>query len=99
MATKGTVLGGGGYASGGAQRFVLAFVDLDAPTPVASPMPLDFLAHGVSLHPRDPTRAAVFEKKGPGRAGGFSATSGRRCGRRCSWRGRGRRRRWASASR
>jgi len=66
MATKGTVVGGGGYASGGAQRFVLAFVDLDAPSPSAVPMPLDFLAHGVSLHPRDPTRAAVFEKKGPG---------------------------------
>ncbi|MFO0604631.1 MAG: DUF1513 domain-containing protein [Polyangiales bacterium] len=66
MATKGTVIGGGSYASGGQNHFVLATIDLDAPSPVAEPMPLAFLAHGVSVHPREPWRAAVFEKKGPG---------------------------------
>lgn len=66
MGTRGHILGGGSYIADGTQRFALAVVDLDAPAPEAELIPLGFLAHGIAIDPGDPTRAAVFEKKGPG---------------------------------
>ena len=66
MGRKGTVLGGGGYQSGGAQHYVLAVIDLDAPHPAPVPIPMGFLAHGAAFDPLDVNRVAVFEKKGPG---------------------------------
>lgn len=66
MGGKGLILGGGGFMDGGAPRFVLALLDLDAPSPEAELITLPFLPHGVVIDPRDPGRAAVFEKKGPG---------------------------------
>lgn len=63
---KGLILGGGGYFADGAPRYALALVDLDAPEPQAALLPLSFLAHGIVIDPRDPGRAAAFEKKGPG---------------------------------
>jgi hypothetical protein len=66
MGGKGLILGGGGFMDGGAPRFVLALLDLDAPSPAAELITLPFLPHGIVIDPRDPGRAAVFEKKGPG---------------------------------
>jgi len=66
MATKGYILGGGGYLREGQQHFVLAMVNLDAESPQAETFPLTFLGHGISFDPRNRFRAAVFEKKGPG---------------------------------
>lgn len=66
MGKRGHILGGGSYIADGTQRFALAVVDLDAPAPEAELIPLSFLAHGIAIDPGDPTRAAVFEKKGPG---------------------------------
>lgn len=65
-ARKGTVLGGGAFRAHGADRFVLALIDLDAPRPVAEPIPTTFLPHGFAFHPARPERVAVFEKHGPG---------------------------------
>lgn len=65
-ARKGTVLGGGAFRAGGIDRFVLAVIDLDAPRPVAEPIPTAFLPHGFAFHPARPERVAVFEKHGPG---------------------------------
>ncbi|MBX5482530.1 MAG: DUF1513 domain-containing protein [Myxococcaceae bacterium] len=45
----------------------LTLIDLDAPTERRS-IPLTFLAHGFALDPRNPNRAIVFEKRGPGAA-------------------------------
>lgn len=66
MVKKGYVLGGGGFVSDGVQQWVLGLINLDAESPRAETIPLSFLGHGVSIHPHDRFRAAVFEKKGPG---------------------------------
>jgi len=63
---RGVALGGGGFVSGGVERFVLAVLDLDRATPAAEPIPTDFLPHGLAFHPRDRHRVAAFEKHGPG---------------------------------
>jgi hypothetical protein len=65
-ASKGHVLGPGGYIRDGVQRWVLAIVDLDAARPEPMLIEMGFLGHGVSVDPTRPERAAVFEKKGPG---------------------------------
>lgn len=66
MSRKGYVLGGGGFVSEGTQHYVLALLNLDAELPKAEVIPLSFLGHGISFHPTQRFRAAVFEKKGPG---------------------------------
>lgn len=63
---RGVALGGGGFVSGGAERYVLAVIDLDRSAPAAEPVPTDFLPHGLAFHPRDRHRVAAFEKHGPG---------------------------------
>ncbi|MFO0610815.1 MAG: DUF1513 domain-containing protein [Polyangiales bacterium] len=63
---RGVALGGGGFVSGGVERFVLAVIDLDRGAPAAEPVPTDFLPHGLAFHPRDRRRVAAFEKHGPG---------------------------------
>jgi len=63
---KGTIIGGGSYLTGGVQHFVLSLVDLDATAPEAELVDVTFLVHGVSIDPDDRTRAACFEKHGPG---------------------------------
>jgi hypothetical protein len=65
-ARRGVALGGGGFVTGGAERFVLAVIDLDHAAPAAEPIPTDFLPHGLAFHPRDAQRVAAFEKHGPG---------------------------------
>ena len=66
MGTKGVVLGGGSYISAGKVDFALAIIDLDAAAPEAELLSLGFLAHGLTIDPLDATRAALFEKQGPG---------------------------------
>lgn len=66
MATKGHLLGGGSFIADGVQQFALAVIDLDAPAPEAELIPIPFLAHGIAIDPKDPGRAVLFEKKGPG---------------------------------
>ena len=64
---KGTIIGGGSYLTGGVQHFVLSQVDLDVEgEPEAALVDVAFLVHGVSIDPNDRTRAACFEKHGPG---------------------------------
>lgn len=63
---KGFVFGGGAYLRDGKTAYALSIVDLDADQPVATPLPVSFLVHGVVFDPTQPTRAALFEKKGPG---------------------------------
>ena len=69
---KGHILGGGGYQSSDGMQYLLALLNLDhdhtAGAPEPALLPLEFLAHGLCIDPRDPARAAVFEKKGPGAA-------------------------------
>lgn len=66
MAQKGHLLGGGSYIAEGRQRFALAVIDLDAAAPMAELIAIPFLAHGIAIDPGDPSRAVLFEKKGPG---------------------------------
>ena len=66
MSNKGHILGGGGFMADGAPRYVLAMIDLDAAEPELEMIDLPFLAHGLVADPKNPQRAAVFEKKGPG---------------------------------
>jgi hypothetical protein len=68
MVRRGHVIGGGAYVKRGEseRHHVLAIVDLDADTPSPELISIGFLGHGVSIDPRDPSKAAVFEKKGPG---------------------------------
>ncbi|MEM1035028.1 MAG: DUF1513 domain-containing protein [Myxococcota bacterium] len=65
---QGHIFGGGSFFQRGEQRFVLADMDLDAEAPRVALTDLWFLAHGFNVDPNDPTRAVVFEKKGPGAA-------------------------------
>jgi uncharacterized protein len=66
VATKGHVIGPGGFHRDGEARFVVAIVDLDAGTPEPRLCDIGFLGHGVAVDPTRPHEAAVFEKKGPG---------------------------------
>jgi len=63
---KGTLLGPGRFVNTdtGQLTFVLCLFDLDADG--TRTVPMDFFGHGVAQHPREPWRAAIFEKKGPG---------------------------------
>jgi uncharacterized protein len=63
---RGSIVGGGSYLSEGLQLFVLGVVDLDSEPRSAALIDMEFLAHGVSADPRQPTRIACFEKHGPG---------------------------------
>lgn len=66
---QGHIFGGGSFFHrGGEQRFVLADMNLDVDEPKAQLTELTFLAHGFNIDPNDRTKAAVFEKKGPGAA-------------------------------
>lgn len=64
---RGTVLAPEKLAgSDGSVRHLLSRIDLDAATLRADPFPIPFYGHGLAIDPRDPGRALVFEKKGPG---------------------------------
>ncbi|MEQ9320756.1 MAG: DUF1513 domain-containing protein, partial [Polyangiaceae bacterium] len=63
---QGTIIGGGSYIKDGEQRFVLTMIDLDGDRKTARLIGTSFLPHAITIDPNDPTRAAVFEKKGPG---------------------------------
>ncbi len=67
-ARRGTAMGPGSFAdeTTGADRYVLSWFDLDQADPRVDRVELDFLGHGLALDPTDPTRMAVFEKRGPG---------------------------------
>lgn len=66
---QGHIFGGGSFFQrGGEQRYVLADMNLDVDEPKVALTELWFLAHGFNVDPNDPTKAAVFEKKGPGAA-------------------------------
>src|SRR5690349_7222334 len=66
---KGILIGGlkGMDPTTRAMVHALSLIDLDAPTTRRS-IPLDFLAHGFALDPRNNNRAILFEKRGPGAA-------------------------------
>lgn len=66
---KGVLVGGlkGANPTTGALEFALTLLDLDAPAQRRY-VGLSFLAHGFALDPRNPHRALVFEKRGPGAA-------------------------------
>lgn len=63
---KGTIIGGGSFFQEGAQRFVLTLINLDGERKKARLIATSFLPHAITIDPNDPTKAAVFEKKGPG---------------------------------
>src|SRR5512146_2499640 len=44
----------------------LDLLDLDAKQAEPDRIALEFFAHGFALDPRQPSRAALFEKRGPG---------------------------------
>jgi uncharacterized protein len=50
----------------GDERFSLDMLDLDAGETVPVRIPLNFLGHGLAVHPRNPHQAALLEKRGPG---------------------------------
>ncbi len=56
----------GPIVDGRVQKYVLAVIDLDAETPEAQLIAIDFLGHGVSRDPTQPEIVTLFEKKGPG---------------------------------
>lgn len=60
----GTFVGGGRGVQEGQDIFFLALVDVDKKK--TKYLRTEFLPHGVTAHPSDPFRVAVFEKKGPG---------------------------------
>ncbi len=65
VAEKNLIMGGGRFVDpgNGKVRNVFSVVDLDAGK--TSLLDVDFLPHGIHLHPDQPNRLAVFEKKGP----------------------------------
>ena len=65
---KGTIIGPGAFMkkSDSTQHFVIAIIDLDAERPAPRLIDVSFLGHGVSIDPKHPHQAAIFEKKGPG---------------------------------
>ncbi len=62
----GTVIGGGGYIKDGERKNVLAMVNLDSEEKKIRLIFTSFLPHALTIDPNDPSKAAVFEKKGPG---------------------------------
>jgi uncharacterized protein len=65
-AQLGRIIGGGKGVMNNKPIHYLSMVDLDEATPSPLFFPLDFLAHGTSIHPFKPHLLALFEKKGPG---------------------------------
>lgn len=67
---RGTLIGPGFYVDEDtkARVHLLGIVDLDREKLERREIRLSFFAHGVTPHPLHPTRAALFEKKGPGGA-------------------------------
>ena len=66
---KGTIIGPGAVDNEeiGEREFFLGLIDLDKPEPYpVNTIKLDFFAHGVSPNSVQPTRAALFQKQGPG---------------------------------
>lgn len=65
---RGHIIGCGGYRHKRQSKFrwVLAVIDLDALQPKAESAEMKFLGHGITIDPRAPDHAAVFEKKGKG---------------------------------
>lgn len=68
MAIRGHIIGCGGFRHKRQSKFtwVLAVIDLDALQPKAETVAMKFLGHGITIDPRAPDHAAVFEKKGKG---------------------------------
>lgn len=66
---KGILIGGlkGLNANTRQLVFGLSLLNLDAPAQRRN-IPLTFFAHGFTLDPRNPNRAIIFEKRGPGAA-------------------------------
>ncbi len=63
---KGTIIGPGRFVDTrtGAMSFVLCLFDLDRGD--SRTIDMAFFGHGLALHPVEPWRAVMFEKKGPG---------------------------------
>jgi hypothetical protein len=63
---KGTIVGPGRFVDTrtGQMSFVLCLFDLDHET--SRTVDMTFFGHGLALHPKEPWRAVMFEKKGPG---------------------------------
>jgi hypothetical protein len=62
-------LGGGRYRESpeAAVRYVFAAIDIDSTGAVQRYLTAtDFLPHGLHIHPQEPQRLALFQKKGPG---------------------------------
>ncbi len=68
MATRGHIIGCGGYRHKGKskQLWVLALIDLDSLQPKAQTVEMKFLGHGITVDPLKEDHVAVFEKKGRG---------------------------------
>jgi len=67
MADTDLILGGGQFLVEGDRsgpKFVLSVLQPASESP--SLVPTGFLPHAIAVHPQEPTRMAVFEKKGPG---------------------------------
>jgi uncharacterized protein len=62
----GKIIGGGKGVMNNKPIHYLSMVNLDEATPSPLFFPLDFLAHGTSIHPFKPHLLALFEKKGSG---------------------------------
>jgi hypothetical protein len=63
---KGTIVGPGRFVDTrtGQMSFVLCLFDLDSGS--SRTVDMTFFGHGLALHPSEPWRAFMFEKKGPG---------------------------------
>jgi hypothetical protein len=63
---KGTILGPGRFVDTrtGVMSFVLCLFDLDRGG--SRTIDMTFFGHGLAIHPKEPWRAVMFEKKGPG---------------------------------
>lgn len=63
---KGTIVGPGRFVDtrSGQMSFVLCLFDLDRGG--STTVDMAFFGHGLAVHPKDPGRAVMFEKKGPG---------------------------------
>jgi hypothetical protein len=62
----GHLLGAGQFVKDNQTLFTLSVLNLDDPQAQASLTELSFFAHGIVIDPSQPTRAALFQKKGPG---------------------------------
>jgi uncharacterized protein len=63
---KGTIIGPGRFVDTrtGQMSFVLCLFDLDHEA--SRTVDMTFFGHGLAVHPQEPWRAVMFEKKGPG---------------------------------